>query len=92
MRLLQIIDSNDWGSDDVVEDPANIKAQNLYSGTIDKTGVAMWAITWIQKIRLGETFDMGELDDFLRAIGESVNDDGMTLIESQTELEGTGNE
>lgn len=90
--LLQIIDDNDWDSDDVVEKPEQIKSQNLFSANIDSKGVAMWAVTWQQIIRLGDSTDYTALNEFLRAIGDTVNDDGMTLIETHTELEGTGNE
>jgi hypothetical protein len=31
-----------------------VTAQNFYSGTIDKTGVAIWAVTWRQTIRMSE--------------------------------------
>ena len=31
----------------------DLRAENLYSGAIDKTGVALWAVTWRQALRLG---------------------------------------
>lgn len=85
--LLVLTDSNDWDSTDVVEDPINIRSQNLYSASIDKNGVAMWAITWQQKIKLGSATDVAALDDFLRASGTAENADGDTLIETAVTLE-----
>lgn len=85
--LLVLTDSNDWGSTDVVEDPTNIRGQNLYSASIDKNGIAMWAITWQQKIILGNATDVSALDDFLRANGTAKIQDGDILIETTVNLE-----
>jgi phage gp37-like protein len=85
--LLVLADSNDWDSEDVVEDPVNLRSQNLYSSSIDKNGIAMWAITWQQKIKLGNVTDVAALDDFLRANGTAENDNGDTLIETTVNLE-----
>jgi phage gp37-like protein len=85
--LLVLADSNDWDSTDVVEDPINIRSQNLYSASIDKNGVAMWAITWQQKIKLGSATDVAALDDFLRANGTAENENGDTLIETAVNQE-----
>ena len=43
--------SNRWGLDGVgpVE---QVRSQNLYSGMIDKHGVALWAVSWRQSVRL----------------------------------------
>jgi len=51
--LTTLIGSNRWGRDDVYL-AENISADNLYSGSIDKKGVAIWAVTWSQAIRIGE--------------------------------------
>lgn len=85
--LLVLTDSNDWDSEDVIEDPTNIRSQNLYSASIDKNGIAMWAITWQQKIKLGNVTDVAALDDFLRTNGTAKNQDGDTLIETTVNLE-----
>jgi hypothetical protein len=50
--LLMLIDLNKWGLVKVGL-PADINSQNLYSGDVDKHGIAMWAISFKQKIRLG---------------------------------------
>lgn len=50
-KVISVLPRNRWNSDDyqaVLE--TSISAQNLYSGEIEKRGVAMWAITWNQTI------------------------------------------
>ena len=37
--------------------PENIAAQNLYSGKIDKLGIAMWGVSWSQRMTLGAALD-----------------------------------
>lgn len=49
--LVFAIDGNRWGIPGV--GPAHeVKAANLYSGRLDRTGVAMWAVTWRQEVRI----------------------------------------
>lgn len=37
-------------------DPKTISARNLYSGQIDsKTGIALWGVTWTQRLKTQET-------------------------------------
>lgn len=94
--LIDYITNNDWDSDSVVEDPENIKAANLFRAVIDKQGVAMWAISFTQVIEITAGTSLSDLNDFLLAVGESTDTDDqgedITLIESQAELEGAGNE
>jgi hypothetical protein len=50
-KVISVLPRNRWNSDDykpVLE--STISAQNLYSGEIEKRGIAMWAITWNQTI------------------------------------------
>lgn len=52
--LLMLINLNKWGfTKTKIGVPADINSQNLYSGDVDKHGIAMWAISFKQKIRLG---------------------------------------
>lgn len=46
--------------------PMNVRADNLYSGDIDKIGVAIWSVTWSQKWALDVPIDPSTLDDFIR--------------------------
>ena len=50
--LLARIPDNRFGVQ-AVGVPESVKADNLYSGNLDKTGVAIWAITWSQSVRIG---------------------------------------
>ena len=59
--LLTLVHRQTWGVDRAM--PAtNIAASNLYSGSVDRQGVAIWAVTWSQDVRLGECH-CGDLDD-----------------------------
>ena len=52
--LLVHIPLQQWGMTGL--GPAGaVAAENLYGGDIDKTGVAMWAVSWRHKIRIGES-------------------------------------
>lgn len=45
--------------------PHDIRADNLFAGKLDQSGVAIWAITWRQGYDINP-FDLTNLDDFLR--------------------------
>lgn len=46
------IPDNKWGLADVGY-PEQVRGENLYSGEIDKVGVALWGVTWRQSMTLG---------------------------------------
>jgi hypothetical protein len=46
--------------------PSNISTANLYSGDVDKLGVALWSVAWTQLIDLITEDDTLTLDDFER--------------------------
>lgn len=54
---------NLWGRSDLA-DPSDIRADNLYSGTIEKRAVALWAVTFRQAWT-PESIDIKTLDDLL---------------------------
>jgi hypothetical protein len=56
-RLLMLIPGNLFGLD--ISAPENIEAVNLYSGSLNDKGVALWAITWEQPV----AFDVTDLND-----------------------------
>lgn len=58
--------SNLWGREDL-NDPIEIRADNLYSGTFDKRAVALWAVTWRQEWT-PETIGISTLDDLLSVV------------------------
>lgn len=64
--LSSIIDDADWGLQDALT-PGPLRADNLYSGTIDKTGIALWALGFTQALavdRLSST-DYAALAKFI---------------------------
>lgn len=51
--LLVFIPGQRWGLKGAM-DARGVKADNLFSGKVERQGVAMWAVTWEQSLRLGE--------------------------------------
>ena len=51
--LLSHIPDNRWGQSGVFA-PEQLSSRNFYNGSIDRKGVALWGVTWRQKLRLGE--------------------------------------
>ena len=79
--------SQRWG-DDLASMPDGVKASNLYSGKLDSTGVAIWAVTWTQGYDINK-FDMAALDNFL-TLNTSVefsDDEDVPVTEDTTTLE-----
>ncbi|NDV20922.1 hypothetical protein GO013_16040 [Pseudodesulfovibrio sp. JC047] len=52
--LARHVAGNTWGMDDVLGVPVGVRADNLFAASIDKIGVAMWAVTWRQHMRIGQ--------------------------------------
>lgn len=52
---------NNWGLQ--TGRPTDVRGRNLYSGEIDKKGLAIWAVTWVQRLEVDE-YDETALDDF----------------------------
>lgn len=73
--IARLIPGNLWGREDL-DDPDKIRADNLYSGTVESRGVALWAVTWRQVWTPVEDIS-SSLDDFLRCHVEyDINQDG----------------
>lgn len=53
---------NRWGLDAAEGRPERIRADNLYGQAIDKHRIAMWGITWRQRMVLGGELDPATLD------------------------------
>lgn len=73
--------------------PENIEAQNLYGSKLDAMGIALWAITWKQKVDIN-VVDLSNLADFLRVRGSfktSENED-TPRAEIAVDLPATGDE
>ncbi len=77
---------NDLGLSDAISDCENISARNLYSASIDKTGTAMWVVTWQQALHIGSTVIASDVNDFLTACGQAQDGQGNTLINSKQTL------
>tara|TARA_B100000700_G_scaffold140319_1_gene156343 strand:+ start:230 stop:775 length:546 start_codon:yes stop_codon:yes gene_type:complete len=63
--LVRHITGNRWEQESV-QRPERINAENLYSGEIDRLGIAMWAVSWRQAIELSSRRDPATLADFER--------------------------
>lgn len=52
--VLQAVARSNWGDPLAYDlaDSASLDATNLYSGDLDAVGVALWAVTWRQQLRL----------------------------------------
>jgi hypothetical protein len=84
--LAPMIVNNAWNYVDG-STPKNIRADNLYSGPVDKLGVAIWAVSWVQKTDLA-IFDTSSLDNFesLYSYQDQVIANGVDDIEGIQEL------
>lgn len=87
--VMQHIRRNDWGNSDVSK-PERVNAENLYSAEIDKVGVAMWAVSWRQKVAMQPVKDVSELADFAlysatHEIGDADTLDTETLQDIPTD-------
>lgn len=60
--LMRTVRRNTWGLDNV-QNPERIAADNLYSGPLDRQGIALWAVSWQQGINLRHT-DIAQLADW----------------------------
>jgi hypothetical protein len=86
--VLNLVPANAW-SQDTVQTPEHIRADNLYSSGLDKAGIALWAVTWRQKHDL-ETVDLETIDSFTKAHLEidMAEPDDQIDAESTITLEG----
>ncbi len=65
--LARTIPDNRWGLAESETVPTRLRAENLYSGDLDKSGVAIWAVSWRQRMVLGQELsaeDFAALDRF----------------------------
>ena len=64
----------------------NVRSDNLYSGEIDKLGIAIWSVTWSQKWYLDEEIDLSTLDDFITFGLKGEIADGAPTIDGEVQL------
>ena len=60
--VLATVPGNDWGETDT-HNPKSIRADNLYNSALDKVGIALWAVTWDQRLDLS-TVALSSLSDW----------------------------
>jgi hypothetical protein len=80
--------NNTWGRDDL-DTPEAIRGDNLYSGTLERRAVALWAVTFRQNWKPVES--AAGLDDLLRVVAVWDLDqaqDGEPTPTDTIELEG----
>lgn len=64
----------------------NVRSDNLYSGEIDKLGIAIWSVTWSQQWYLDEEIDLSTLDDFITFGLKGEVADGAPTIDGEVKL------
>lgn len=64
----------------------NVRSDNLYSGEIDKLGIAIWSVTWSQQWYLDEEIDLSTLDDFITFGLKGEIADGAPIIDGEVKL------
>lgn len=85
--------ANTWSASYThLQAPQKIHMDNLYSGSIDSKGVALWAVTWTQRCEVNLNEDAyGELDD-LNTVAVDMDlapRDGIVEDQLIVELQGT---
>lgn len=60
-----LVSENKWAYADA-KAPESMRIDNLYSGVIDRQGVALWSVSWVQRADLAifDQADFDALDDF----------------------------
>lgn len=87
--LARHVPENTWDMDTVLGKPVGVRADNLFAASIDKIGVAMWAITWRQHMQLGQSstaaFDIFETFDAKFPVGTDapVAEDKVNLPQTE---------
>jgi len=66
--------------------PMQVSNKNLYSGSIDELGVALWAVEWSQKWYVDVPIDETTLDDFITFGLKGELEPDSPTIEGEVEL------
>ena len=87
--LALIVPDNTWGTDACLNTPQNVRGDNLFNSTVDKAGVAMWAVSWRQSMRFAQamteealaSLDLFEIFDAKYPVADDapVAEDNVTL-------------
>lgn len=88
--LALLVPDNRWGLDESESVPMRVRAENLFSVTVDKAGVALWAVSWRQRMALGQGLDdstLETLDLFATCdIDYAIGQDGTPVAEDTVSL------
>lgn len=84
-----LMSENKWAYADA-QAPSRARLDNLYSGEIDRLGVALWAISWTQRADVA-IFDASALDDLntVQPTMDLAPADGLVESTQVVELQGT---
>ena len=59
------VPENTWGKDDICDNPTAIRADNLYSGKLDRSqGICLWLVSWVQELEFSK-LDAATLADLV---------------------------
>lgn len=64
-RLAKLLATKGWARGLAESGVEGLRADNLYSGSLDGLGVSIWALSWRQDWALDTELDLTTLDDFL---------------------------
>ncbi len=70
-----LVADNRWGVEEWAHTPQEARCDNLYDAALDKTGIAIWAITWRQRIELEKEqvlSDLTRVDTTLNGIQDTI--------------------
>lgn len=88
--LAMVIPESTWSlAAECVNTPQAMRGDNLFSATVDKLGVAMWALTWRQTMVLGQALsdeDLAALDLFETLYAQFPVADDAPLAEDEVQL------
>lgn len=65
---------------------SNVRSDNLYSGSVDELGLAIWSVTWSQHWYIDEEINLGTLDDFVTFGLTGEVEDGAPTIDGEVNL------
>ena len=77
-EVVELVGHERWGLDDC-DEATQIEGKNLYTTQLDKQGMSVWVVSWVQRMRINTPISESELDDFLRLYLEQHLGDGAPI-------------
>lgn len=84
--LLKVVPGNRWDTDLANSPPIGIRGDNLYSSELDSKGLAMWAVTWMQKVDIIE-LTLADLANFATIVTEYDMVDDVEQVDARDKVE-----